>query len=267
MAAIMIPVAILIGYFQRMLREHWAYDWSGTETGKVSCAGAFVWAYRQYGISLYNGSNRLAREQVVRLIPIEQANIVPGMAAFKAHPPGESGYSLPSGYLPGGAHYNGDLNDYYHIGLVDEDTARVLNAQGSATGFVSSPISKGWTHVAYLKQVDYGKTIGGEVETMASATIYAENGKAVNLRTLPTTSATRIKQLKVGTPVEVIGYVDNDWAQVSAGGSTGYVMRQYIRGETSVPSVSAGQTAELHEIMDWLGRLEERVSALEGGHG
>lgn len=296
MATNTIPVAVLIGYFQRMLRERWVYDWSGTETGKVGCAGAFVWAFRQHGISLYNGSNRLARTQVERLIPINVANVVPGMAAFKHREPGETGYALPSGYQPGGSHYNGDLNDYYHVGLIDEDTTRVLNAQGTATGFVASLIGKGgWSHVAHLKQVDYGTTIDKEVPPMATASICAANGKAVNLRAAPSTSAARLAQLPVGTPVTVLS-ASGDWAQIIAGARTGYVMRQFLRGGSAASTngsaastngsaastdgsaastngsadtsgSSPGTADELADIRDWLGHLEQRVTALEGGHG
>lgn len=150
-----IPVNGLISRFQLMYREHWAYSWSGTEDGLVGCAGAFVNAYRKYGRSIYNGSNRIARSYVVELIPIGVANIVPGMAAFKVRQPGASNYALPEQYRKGGSRYNGDLGDYYHIGLVDDDPGYVLNAQGTRTGFVRSRIAENWSHVAYLKDVEY----------------------------------------------------------------------------------------------------------------
>ena len=255
-----IPVSALIADFRRMLSEHWAYDWSGTETGKVSCAGAFVWAYRQHGLSVYHGSNRIAREETEGLMPIGSVTLTPGMAAFKRRQPGEQGYALPSGYAPGGDHHNGDLNDYYHIGLIDEDTTRVLNAQGTATGFVASPVDKGgWSHVAYLRQVDYG-TDKKEAFPMAGTEIYAANGKAVNLRAAPSTSAARLAQLPVGTPVTVLS-VSGDWAQVTAGTRTGYVMRAYLRGEVGAEAGASG------DVEARLSRLEQRVAALEGGVG
>lgn len=154
----LIPVADLIADFQLMLREHWKYTAGGASYGDVDCSGAFVWAYRQHGHSIYHGSNRMARYEVQRLIPISEATVVPGMAAFKFYPPSSSKYSLPSDYRVGGNYYNGDLNDYYHVGLVDTDTSRVLNAQSTSTGFVSSAITQNWPYVAYLTQVDYGTT-------------------------------------------------------------------------------------------------------------
>ena len=78
-----IPVTTLIADFQLMKSQHWAYREGAAQSGEVDCSGAFVWAYRQHGISIYHGSNRMARVEVAALIPINVANVVPGMAAFK----------------------------------------------------------------------------------------------------------------------------------------------------------------------------------------
>lgn len=142
----------LLKTFQQMLDEHWTYRMGAAQKGCVDCSGAFVYAYRQQGRSIYHGSNRIARTEIEELLPISEAK--PGMAAFKVRAPGESRYALPSGYKKGGSHYNGDLRDFYHIGLVG-NMGEVLNAQSAETGFVSSPIGK-WAFVARLKQVDYG---------------------------------------------------------------------------------------------------------------
>ena len=98
------------------------------------CSGAFVRAYKSAGLSIYHGSNRIARVSVRQLLPPDQAR--PGMAAFKGSRPGEKGYDLPGEYRPGGQYYTGDLVDYYHIGLVDSDPQYVINAQSTQTGVV-----------------------------------------------------------------------------------------------------------------------------------
>jgi hypothetical protein len=69
----LIPVDGLIALFNRMYREKWEYKWGAAQTGCVDCAGAFVWAYRQYGQSIYHGSNRIARRYIMELLPISQA--------------------------------------------------------------------------------------------------------------------------------------------------------------------------------------------------
>lgn len=267
-----IPVAALIADFRRMLRERWAYG-ADTKTGQVDCSGAFVWAYRQHGRSVYHGSNRMARVEVERLIPIGEATPAPGMAAFKRRAPGERGYALPSGYRPGGAHHTGDLNDYYHVGLIDEDASRVLNAQSHATGFVASPIAQGWSHVGYLRQVDYGSEGANPMTTM---NIYAANGKAVNLRGGPSATAARVAQLPVGTPVALLA-MHGDWAEVTAGARRGYVLAEYLapadracsapqaEGQTLADRACPAPQAEGQLLLDRVSALEARVAALEGG--
>jgi len=164
----MIPVQELIGIFKRMTAENWPYASPGSnDENGIDCSGAFVYAYRQFGESIYHGSNRMARAHVVKLLPISEAK--PGMAAFKLRTPGEEYYALPQGYMPGGGSYNGDLNDYYHVGLVDTDMNYVLNAKDTANGFVRSPITEKWDAVAYLSAVDYGSEAAQDGEETVSA--------------------------------------------------------------------------------------------------
>lgn len=227
-----IPVASLIADFRLMLSEHWAYREGGAQQNSVDCSGAFVWAYRQHGLSMYHGSNRMARVEVVSLIPINVAQIVPGMAAFKHHAPGEKGYNLPAGYMPGAEYYNGDLNDYYHVGLVDTDTSRVLNAQSSATGFVSSPITQGWSHVAMLRQVDYGAGAPvpeqPDLPGISTATVYAANGLPVKLRRTASTKLPYLTQVPVGATVTLRGETKNGWTPVTYDGRDGYMMSEFL---------------------------------------
>ena len=227
--ATLIPVSTLIADFLRMKAEHWAYREGAAQQGEVDCSGAFVWAFKQHGISIYHGSNRMARVEVVSLIPIGEAALVPGMAAFKHHQPGEAGYNLPYGYLTGGAYANGDLNDYYHVGLVDTDTTQVLNARSAADGFVSSPISQGWSHVALLRQVDYGATAPETPTTpIATATVFAANGAPVKLRQTPSTKLPYLTLVPVGASVNLLGQDNGGWTPVSYNGQQGYMMSQFL---------------------------------------
>ena len=231
-----ISVSDLIGLFQTMYKEHWKYTMGAAERGNVDCSGAFVWAYRQLGKSIYHGSNRMARVEVEQLIPISGAKIVPGMAAFKCHKPGEAGYDLPNEYKAGGAQYNGDLNDYYHVGLIGADGATVLNAQSTATGFMQSPITQNWSHVAYLKQVDYaaGNPQPDEeapADTPQTATVWAANGNPVKMRNLPLAdnSKTAWDWVPVGTSVTVRGPVTDGWTPIRYNGKDGYMMAAFLR--------------------------------------
>lgn len=235
-----IPVSLLINDFKRMLSERWAY---GTEikAGQVDCSGAFVWSYKQHGHSIYHGSNRMARVEVEKLIPIKDAKITPGMAAFKHRKPGDSGYALPASYKTGGAYYNGDLNDYYHVGLIDEDTARVLNAQSASTGFVASPITQNWSHVAYLNQIDYGSDNilsenddniiydENENNTVTTAVVYAETGSTVKMRASASTTERLWWPVPIGSEVLVRGEADGEWTPIAWGGHQGYMMTVFLK--------------------------------------
>lgn len=228
-----IPVASLIADFRLMLAEHWKYKYGAAQQGEVDCSGAFVWAFRQHGISIYHGSNRMARVEVVTLLPINVAHIVPGMVAFKHRAPGDRNYDLPSGYQPGGAYSNGDLNDYYHVGLVDTDTSRVLNAQSEATGFVSSPISENWSHVAYLKQVAYdADETAPPIPAEGTATVYAANGLPVKLRKTASTQLPYLEEVPVGATVTILGPESAGWTPVAYNGRDGYMMSQFLRTGT-----------------------------------
>lgn len=224
-----IPVSSLIADFRLMLSQRWTYREGAAQQGEVDCSGAFVWAFRQHGVSIYHGSNRMARVEVVALIPINVARLVPGMAAFKRRAPGESGYDLPSYYEKGGDYYDGDLNDYYHVGLVDTDTSQVLNAQSAKTGFVSSPIGQGWSHVALLKQVDYGSdTPVDDSPTPVTATVYAANGLPVKLRSTASTKLPYLTKVPVGAQVTLRGQAADGWTPVTYNGQNGYMMSEFL---------------------------------------
>lgn len=251
----------ILALFRRMLSEHWAYVWGAAEEGTVDCSGAFVWAYRQAGMSVYHGSNRMARVETPKLLPINQAR--PGMIAYKARDPTEAGYALPDSYKPGGSHYNGDVRDYYHVGLVDEDPRYVLNARSPKDGFVRSPITQGWDAVGYGKQIDYGTMDKGD-ETMAqTAAVTAPSGSTVNLRAKPDTNGALVERVPVGEEVMVVS-VSGAWAEVDYWGHRGYMMTQYLDmgGEDA-----AGAEGDLAAAWEAIRKLEERVQALEGGVG
>lgn len=214
----------LITHFERMWAENWKYNWGSAETGEVDCAGAFVWAYRQHGKSIYHGSNRIQRTEILEMLPIDKWE--PGMAAFKRRLPGDRLHALPDGYKPGGKHHNGDLADYYHIGLVGYD-GKVLNAQSKSTGFVKSKLDKSWCGVARLKQATYEEKEEGQMATIKTA-----DGNPVNLRGDPSTKNAYLYKLASGASVEVLEKAINDageeWAKVKAGNITGYVMSRFL---------------------------------------
>lgn len=217
----MIPVNKLIDLFDQMYAQHWKYTAGAAQKGDVDCSGAFVWAYKQFGQSIAHGSNAIARQYVKGLLPISQA--VPGMAAFKIREPGNAKYALPGKYQKGGAAYNGDLSDYYHIGLVDSTGKYVLNAQGTNAGFTRTKLST-WGVVGYLKAVDYN---GKDVTPMQTMYVTSADGNPVRVRAKPSTSAETIAKLKVGTKVSA-GDDEAGWREIAFDDDNGWMMSKFL---------------------------------------
>lgn len=230
----MVAVKALIGLFQKMYREHWPYEWGAAREGCVDCSGAFDYAFEKLkGLNYPHGSNSIARKFIVgEILPVSEAK--PGMAAFKLHSPGEKGYDLPDKFMPGGASYNGDLNDYYHIGLVDEDTDYVLNAKGKDYGFCRDKMTgkNGWDGVAYLKGVDYGKTADdekGEIPMQEAKVVLPSGAKGdtVNLRKEASTASPLIVRVPVGSTVQVEEDL-GQWCRIVYGLRAGYMLSNYL---------------------------------------
>lgn len=250
-----IPSKSILSDFQMMLADKWGYipatagtlwtqakqdatqnamaqkygsKWIGHMV--ADCSGAFVYSYKKYGESIYHGSNRIARKYVVELLPISEAK--PGMAAFKFYAPGQKGYNLPENYKQGGSQYNGDLNDYYHIGLVDEDPKYVLNSATTINGFIRSKISNGWNACGYLKAVDYGDGGKDDDEPVVENDIMivtSENGAPVNMRESASVNSRIVARVPVGSEVIVMKVDKNGWTGVKYGRYDGYMMTKFLK--------------------------------------
>ena len=258
----------ILTLFEQMQVEHWRYTMGAAEQGNVDCSGAFVYAYKVLdGLNLYHGSNYMARSEAMQLMPITQAT--PGMIAFKAREPGVQGYALPEKYRQGGKSYTGDVRDYYHVGLVSRDGAHVLNAQSSATGFVSSALTakNGWDYVGYGMHIDYGdedttpKQEEGKT-TMEKATVTATSGTTVNMRVKPSVTANLVDRVPVGAQVDIVSS-GSEWSIIKYDGLTGYMMTRYLTKD----GTAGTDTTELDALKERIAKLEERVQALEGGVG
>ena len=256
-----IPVEALIADFQRMYSEKWAYVLGSAKTGEVDCSGAFVWAFRQFGRSIAHGSNAIARSYVTELRPVSEAK--PGWAAFKLRKPGHNAYNLPEKYKAGS-----DLNDYYHIGLVDADGQHVLNAQGTKAGFTRTKLSA-WSCVGPLKAVDYSETPSEGGESM-DYLVTAPNGGTVRVRVNPSESATIVKNLKTGTKVSGIASAEG-WHFVSFDGGNGYMMSKFLTPVSEpdedlayVKTLTPDEFNRLCEMRDQLTEMRKQLTAIVG---
>lgn len=234
----------LIALFQLMYAEHWSYEWGAARRGCVDCSGAFVYAFRQLGGSIYHGSNTIARKYVGAF----QKTPVPGFAAFKWKKTDTAKY--PDG-----------RGDFYHIGLVDSDGEHVLNAKGTKAGFCRDPVGS-WHSFAPLLGVTYPTTgsAGGPPFPAEPGRADAEKGESwsvteypaavkvssgrLNMRSGPGTEHSIVERLPNGTPLVVIAEFDTDgdgnadWAFVDEDGVQGYVSMAFIE-RTAYPTAAA----------------------------
>lgn len=139
----MIQPSALIAIFQKMYDEKWKYQWGAAREGVVDCSGAFAYAFRKLGGTMYHGSNTMWRKYTTEKGKIDEIELVPGMAVFRWK---------KSGGEP--AAYKGDgLGNFYHVGLYIGN-GEVIEAKSSKEGVVKSAIST-WPYAAKLTGVDY----------------------------------------------------------------------------------------------------------------
>ena len=228
----MIDVDKLLDLFERMEREHWAYELGAAREGLVDCSGAFVWAFKQLGASIEHGSNSIAHLRVGEYVPVAQAK--PGYAVFKMRAWREEDR--------GNRWYGESPGDCYHIGLMGRD-GKILNAQSVKTGFVASD-AKGWAFAAPLKAVKYSSA-EGDGKMFGNATVTTAGG-ALNIREGAGTAAKIIAKAENGTRVNVIreaggtGWVFGKLEN----GVAGYMSGAYLTMDESIPADGADSPAD-----------------------
>ena len=214
-----IKAPALIDLFERMTREHWAYEWGAAREGCVDCSGAFVYAYKALGgPAIAHGSNTIAREHCGALVPASAAK--PGYAMFRWREDGE-----PERYEDDG------LDDFYHIGLMGRN-GMVLNAKSTAAGFVESPIS-GWAYAAPLLNVDYSEDAGGESMAEETALFRAQvvtQNDPLRVRDEPGVGGSKIGSIPRGAVVDVLDTsVNAGWWRVRFSALVGYASCEYLK--------------------------------------
>ena len=236
--------------------------------GACDCIGLIIGAIRRAGGSWtgIHGSNYAARYEMRELLPVMDAGeLNPGDAVYKARMPGEVGYALPERYKN-----DPDQRDYYHVGVVTA-TSPLEITHCTGPGIVRDTKLGRWTYRGRLEKVDYDGT-SQEVGTMVqAATVVADSGSKVKMRSKPSTSDGLYWEVPVGAEVQVAEIIGG-WVEVRYGDRTGYMMAAFLDMDGqeapeeggSAESVAGGglvtvQRAALQEVYDALG------SILQGG--
>ena len=212
----MIKLNELMELFERMEQEHWAYEWGAAQEGKVDCSGAFVWAYRQLGgPDIAHGSNSILRQSMTLLQPMSAAR--PGWAAVKIRAWTDA--------QKNNRWYGQEPGDGYHIGLVGRD-GRILNAKGTAAGFVASDPDEGWDGCAPLTDVTYDEGEEEDATMLYRAAVTTEKDP-LRVRQSPGTGRI-IGHVPRGAEIEVLADKGDGWPRIRYNELVGYASGDYL---------------------------------------
>lgn len=231
-----------------------SYRTGGTgRDGTCDCIGLVMGAMYELGHKIYDlhSTNYFARYQTEDMAWLGDVGVQPGELLFKTRDAEEG---LHARYKPGGGYYNGDLLDYYHVGVVTSAAPlRIAECTqtGSSSGIRISHSLAGWQTVARITGVEYGEQEDStDISTQYRAVVATQSG-ALNLRDAP--GGNRIGQLDKGSIVTVEAEQDG-WAFVSGKTLCGYVCSRYL------------ERAEEEQIPPWTSLADEngRVIMLAG---
>lgn len=136
-------------------------------------------------------------------------------------------------YKAGGRYYNGDLLDYYHVGVVTGiDPLEITHCTSTANvnGIAYDDNIRDWSHYGDLLMVEYDAEEDRAPDTVDLAVVYSESGEPVRLRSKPTTEGgyNTVAKVPFGAQVEV-AESDGIWSTVRWNGKRGYMQNQFLR--------------------------------------
>lgn len=206
------------------------------------CQGFIEGTVRRAGGEMknYAGSNDMYRNAVTGVIPLGEAiadkRLVPGMALFIVSADGGEP-----------AKYKGDgRGNASHVGWYTGGAYEVVHSSATKGGVAASTLKNGWTHAAWLKEVDYGKAQAPEqrtAPTTGTARIDLPADETVFHRISPGSSSKWWGRIRGQEPVELVSVRDG-WARVRYGGHEGYVMAEFVTGGPAVPLAETQESAD-----------------------
>ena len=251
-----IPVREFLAKAEAIAAEEPAYQ-SGHDghDGFCDCVGLIIGAIRRAGGQWrgLHGSNYAARSELREKIQpiVGTGELLPGDVVFKAYEPGQGGYNLPKRYEPGGESYNGDLRDYYHIGIVESVYPLRIRHMTTPKAKMDTSIGK-WGWHGQLKKISYS---GGE-KKMEKVIISGGNpNEPIRLRKAASTGSAILAEMPQGSEAELIEG-GGAWNQIVYSGITGYVMSVFVhRKEDPAGETITVSKVELEKIYNMIGDM------------
>lgn len=206
----------LIDQFEQMYSPTpWTYEWGAAKKGCVDCSGAFVYAYKVLGGPyIPHSSNAIARQSCGIIQPNLNNTAPPGWAALKWRK--QTNETLLKKY---------GIDDYYHIGLIDNSGKYVLNAKGTKYGFCRDSLNKSWQYIAPLKAVNYK---GENIMTVKFVAKVTTESGPLRIRTAPSNDSTQIGKIPKDALVDVYDDSNSEWWQVGYEGIVGYSSAAFL---------------------------------------
>lgn len=208
--------------------------------GYCDCIGLIIGAIRRMGLKWpgIHGSNYSARLETTNLKPLKSASeLEPGDVVYKAVPKGHKNWALPSRYHQGGIYYNGDLNDYYHAGVVySVNPLQIRHMSDKMKTDTKINVTYPWNYYGKLTRLIKASsdtpepTPPGPEPTPVpkkAAIVVAEKGSTVNLRAGATKKARIMVRVPLGSKV-TINQAGDEWCQVTWDHFTGFMMSEFL---------------------------------------
>ena len=217
--------------------------------GTCDRIGLIIGALMRLGLKWdgIHGSNYAARKQTLGLKKIGSVSELSlGDYVYKARPPGHAKYDLPSRYKPNGSYYNGDMNDYYHVGVVTSVSPFEITHMTSPTAKKDTRLdhnkNRVWSHYGKIKPLaEAGGISSAQVQTEiqipvkeplattgAKAVVTAPSGLFVKMRAKPSTSCSLYDEVPIGAVVTLVEPGET-WAKINYGKRKGwYMMAKFL---------------------------------------
>ena len=236
--------------------------------GACDCIGLVKGALKRAGFSPggLSGTNYAARNTIRGLKEIvSDSQLKISDVVLKSRDPDSTGYDLPEKYRKGGKAYNGDLRDYYHIGVVTGVHPLRITHMTTPTAKVDTRLGR-WNWFGQLPQLVNDGSGGGGEKVDVTATVKTPNGGPVNVRAGSGTSFKLVAKIPDGRTVRITLKGDR-WSRVeySSDGGTlvGWVMNDYLIFDSETPTTGTTETITLKLTVDQARAMLAGFEALE----
>ena len=233
--------SLFVENVEKIAAENPSYRTGGSgKNGTCDCIGLVMGALgKKFPM---HSTNYFVRYEVDGLRPIDgEGGLVPGTLVFKSRNASSSRYDLHERYRQGGRYYTGDLNDYYHVGVVTSDnpfTITHCTDTGLLSGIARDYNANAWHFAAEISGMNFEEK--QEVDAMSKyATVVADSGFTVNVRKRPDKNAPVLFAVPIDEIVEVTESA-GEWATIKYNGQRGYMMAEFLE-------ISQSETVETDE--------------------